>query len=173
MTDSQQQQQDGGDKGPVPYHRFQQVNTKYRAAVAELEALRQQGQQGGDKQGDGDRAASDVQEDGGPDYKALYETAKQENDRLTRARLQDRAALAHGIPLEMSSRIAGETEQEINADAAQMARYVGQRPIAPNIDGSTPGQSRVSVDLNAALHDQHLYEANRDAIFAALKAGRL
>lgn len=176
MTDSQNEQHDGdqgGDRGPVPYHRFKTINDRYRAALAELEALRQ-GQQGdsgagSDKQ---DKAATVSHEDG-DGWRAKYETVKAEADRLKKARLQDRAALAHGIPLDLAGRLAGDTEEAINADAARMAQYVGQRPVVPQIDASTPGQARAAADLRDALHDQTLYDANRDAIFAALKAGRL
>ncbi len=158
-NDQTQQQQE--ERGPVPYSRFRAVNEKYRAALDELQALRdQQGQQGSEAE----------------DYRAKYDAAQAELSALKRARLQDRAALAHGIPLDIADKLAGDTEEEVMADAKRLAQYMGdreRRPTAPNIDSDTDSDSRgVKLDIDA-IKDPAFYRANREAIWAAAKTGRL
>ncbi len=165
MTDqtNDQNDQQQEERGPIPYSRFRAVNEKYRAALDELQALRdQQGQQGSEAE----------------DYRAKYEDARREADSLKRARLQDRAALAHGIPLDIADKLSGDTEEDIMKDAARLAKYLAdgadgqRRPVAPNIDSSTDSDSRgVKLDIDA-IKDPKFYQANRDQIWAAVKQGR-
>ena len=110
--------------------------------------------------------------DGQPDYRAQYEAASAELAAMKIARSRDRAALAVGLPLELSDKLAGNTDAEIRADAERLARYVGNRPKAPNLNGSTPSGTDPGFSLsqieNAVFYDQH-----RDAIHAAFARGAI
>ncbi len=174
MTDQQTDQQTnddqgGDDRAPVPYRRFQQINTKYRQALAELEAARK------GKGGDGQPVGDDTKADVSQAQQALLEAAQAEIAALKRARLQDKLALETGVPLEMAPKIAGDTEEAMRADAEAMARYVGQsrRPVAPNIDGGTPDAAPPAKITLDGINDPVFYAKNRDRIFDAVKQGRV
>ncbi len=162
MTDQnnedQQQQEDGR---AVPYARFKQVNDRYRAALAELEEARQ----------------GKEDNDGGEDFRAKYEAAQAELSALKRARMQDRAALAHGVPLDIAHKIDGDSEDDIMADAKRLAAYIGDRQYrrpAPSIDADAGGDAEPTphIDLES-IRDPAFYAKNRQAIWEAAKQGRL
>ncbi len=165
MTDNQNEDQQQEERGAVPYQRFKAVNDKYRAALAELETARQTKDTEGN---DGD----------GEDWKAKHDAAQAELSALKRARLQDRAALEHGIPLDIAQKIEGDDEASIMADAKRLAQYMGdmqRRPLAPKIDGDTPSDAPRHpgrIDLES-IRDPAFYNANREAIWQAVKQGRL
>ncbi len=174
MTDQQNDQQptddQGGDGKTVPYTRFKQVNDRYRAALAELEAARQG--KGGDGQPEGDSTAGVSQ---GQDIQAQLAAAQTEVAALKKARLQDKLALETGVPLDLASKIAGDDEAAMRADAEAMARYVAQsrRPVAPNIDGATPTATPPAPITLDTINDPAFYAKNRDAIFEAVRQGRV
>jgi hypothetical protein len=107
-----------------------------------------------------------------PDYKGMYEAAQAELSAMNLARLQDRTALAVGLPLELAPKLAGATEQEIRQDAERLARYVGNRPKAPNLNGSTPSGTDPGFSL-AQIEDSAFYNANHAAIHAAFARGAI
>jgi hypothetical protein len=191
----------------VPYSRFKAVNDKFRAALAELDALKAGNAapnhgDGGDTDGQGNDGGTTpppapvaiqpaapasgnlrnlpvsnpsggvANTDATPDYQAMYETAHAELTALNLARLQDRTALAVGLPLELAPKLAGTTEQEIRADAERLRRYVGTRPQAPNINGSTPSSNDPGFTLSQ-IEDSTFYNAHRGDILAAFTRGAI
>ncbi len=164
MTDNQNDQQHE-ERGPVPYARFKAVNDKYRAALAELEAARQA------------KDGNDNGDDGGDDWKAKHDAAQAELSTLKQARMKDRAALAHGIPLELADKLSGDTEDDVMADAKRLAAYIGDRQYrrpAPSIDADAGGDAEPTphIDLES-IRDPAFYAKNRQAIWEAAKQGRL
>lgn len=85
-----------------------------------------------DKQAENARAEAErkaAEEQG--EFKKLYETekanrekAEAEKARIERERLIDRIAATHALPAELRDRLRGESEEELNADAEQLARLV-------------------------------------------------
>lgn len=69
--------------------------------------------------------------------------------------LRTRIGLEHNIPLEMISRLAGNTEEEIKADAETMAKFV----TAPNSAPLRTNEQLPADDKKAAL------KALRDGLF--------
>ena len=56
---------------------------------------------------------------------------------LETSQLRTRIGLEHNIPFEMISRLAGNTEEEIKADAEAMAKFVARTQTAP-LKGNEP-----------------------------------
>ncbi len=164
MADNQNEEQQQPEDGrAVPYARFKAVNDKYRAALAELEAARQ--------------AKDDNGNDNGDDWKAKHDAAQAELSTLKQARMKDRAALAHGIPLELADKLSGDTADDIMADAKRLAAYIGDRQYrrpAPSIDADAGGDAELTphIDLES-IRDPAFYAKNRQAIWEAAKQGRL
>lgn len=76
-------------------------------------------------------------------YKALYEKAEQDKKdaleratKLERAALQAQVAKAVGLPEALASRLVGDTEQDLEADAKAMLAAL-PKPAAPNINSGT------------------------------------
>jgi len=171
-----------GDDAPqqtIPYSRFKSVNDKYRAALAELETLK--AQQAPTPTGDNPPAANPpanptvpnpVPSADTPDYKTKYEAAQAELDSLKLSRLRDRACVAHGIPLDLSDKLAGTNEATITADAIRLRGFLRTRSAAPPINGDTPGANGQTFSIDQ-LRDHHFYAANRDAIDRAFREGRI
>ena len=72
------------------------------------------------------------------------------------ASMRTRIALQHGLPYEMASRLVGDDEASIIADAKQLAGFVGQgtgeipplKNPEPNLDGKDGGYKSLLENLN-------------------------
>ena len=176
MTDNQRSDNDGhnDDDKPaqtVPYVRFRDVNEKRKAAESELAALKAQRDAAGDDSG-ANPAPVVVANQDGEDFRAKYEAAAAELAAMKRARLQDRAAVLVGLPLELADKIAGDTEADILADARRMLRFVAAGTPAPNIDGPTGGTPRPTFS-KAQISDPAFFAKHRDEIMRAMGEGRI
>lgn len=56
---------------------------------------------------------------------------KQELEKYKLKDLKTSVAIKAGIPLELASRLSGETEDEIKADAESLAEFVNKKPTLP------------------------------------------
>lgn len=73
---------------------------------------------------------------------------------LETSQLRTRIGLEHNIPLEMISRLAGNTEEEIKADAEAMAKFVTSpmgAPLRTNEQQPTDDKTMALKDLQKSL----------------------
>ena len=108
----------------------------------EKEQLEQQLQQLNDKLTAQEKELSSVEE-----LQSKLKTYELEN-------LKIKIANQAGIPLDLASRLSGETEEEIKADAEKLASFVNQKPILPlkptepeNIDPKEQAYSKLLENL--------------------------
>lgn len=168
------------DKAPIPYARFQQINSKLRAALAEIETLRAgktnatlpKGDTTGGAPATTPNLAVPVAINEVEDLRAKLAAAEQRASDLERSQLQRAAAAAAGLPESMAARIMGATAAEMQADAEALKAGL-PTPDAPKLDASTPPATKPEGISNRDLFDPAYYNANREAIWRDLKAGRL
>lgn len=67
---------------------------------------------------------------------------------LETSQLRTRIGLEHNIPLEMISRLAGTTEEEIKADAESMAKFVTNAHTAPLFNNESSGDTEKAAYKN-------------------------
>lgn len=73
-------------------------------------------------------------------YKADLDTLTQERDAERRKALVASVAAKHALPADLASRLIGETEEELDADAARLAKLIV--PTAPNLETGRAGGVR-------------------------------
>jgi hypothetical protein len=81
-------------------------------------------------------------------------------------------AVAKGVPVELHGLLTGKDEAELSANADLLMKHVKAQATAPNIDGNTPNVAAPTFTL-AQISDPTFYRANRDAILAAQRDGRI
>lgn len=151
-----------GQPGPVPYTRFKEINDGYKALKAQLEQLAAER-----KKEDEDKLAEQQK------WQELAQRREAElkSERLERLRLQ--AALAKGLPAELSSRLQGESEQDLLTDAEKLAQMLAQQvpppPGVPPRHGATPPTSITSQQLR----DPKWVRENQTKILQAARDGKL
>ena len=70
------------------------------------------------------------------------------------ASVKTRIAHEVGLPYEMSTRLSGETEEEIRADAKSLVSLIGKRaPVAPLADHDEPAGSDEDATYRIMLRD--------------------
>lgn len=70
----------------------------------------------------------------------LLTSAQAELKKIEIGRTKERIAIDHGLPLNIANRITGETLEEMQADAKELAKFFKQK--APTIDNETPSDSK-------------------------------
>lgn len=84
-------------------------------------------------------------------YKAEAEAARTELAKLQLTALRERIARKNGLPDELAARLRGETEDEINADAVELAKH-----IKPADDkGKKPGSSLTAIPGGSPSQETH------------------
>lgn len=114
----------------IPKDRFDEVNKRAKEAekrLAELEKARQEAEkQAAEQQGKFEEL-----------YKAEAERAAKLEADLAAERnklMRTRIATELGIPAPLATRLVGETEEELRADAEELLKLLPKRSEAPNID---------------------------------------
>lgn len=159
----------GNEPRAVPYRRFKEVNDKYRATLAELEALRAGSRS---PEGGSNPPAPPKSDQDDTDWQAKYEAERATRRNLELARLRDRTAQIKGIPLELADKLTGSTEEEIMAEADRLLPFlsVGKK-TAPNLNGDKGGSlPGFTVDQ---LRDPDFFHHHQQAIYQALREGRI
>ncbi len=99
------------------YEDYETIKAKNQELETEVSTLKTALAESNEKAGKYDKDISDLNA-----KIAGYETAN----------MRTKIALQHGIPYELASRLVGEDEESITADAKKLAELVGQKdPIAP------------------------------------------
>lgn len=170
---------DDAPQQSIPYSRFKQMLDRAKAAETELTALKASPPPASNTPpptGDNPPpSAPDVSPNSDQDYTALqskYDQVAAELASMKLSRTRDRAAVANGIPLDLAANIVGDTEEAIQAEAARLKAYIGQRPKAPNIDGNTPDMGG-HVFTKAEISDPAFFASHHDEIMFAVGAGRV
>jgi len=130
--------------GPVPYERFKEVNEQAKALQAQLAAIEKQRKE-----------AEEAQLKEQEKWKELAEKREQELavERANRQRLE--IATRKGLPVDLATRLQGETPEEIEADAERLLGFMkpatgpgvpppakGGAPTAPELTKMSPAQIR-------------------------------
>ena len=95
------------------------------------------------------------------------------------AELKRQAAKKAGLPDDLAGRLSGGTLEELEADAEELAKAMpvtqtGNSQRATQGAGSTANPAASSGTFTRAqLADPRFYAANKDAIFLALREGRI
>jgi len=151
------------EPGPVPYDRFKQVNDKFKASQAELDALRGQ-------QADKEKAQLIEQQN----FKDLAEKLQADLDAQTAAtsaaelaRLRLQVATDAGLPAEMAARLVGTTAEELATDAGQLASWA--KPAAPGVPGVNGKAAGPGAITASQLTDPAWVRKNKQRILAARK----
>ncbi|MGE5138303.1 MAG: hypothetical protein ACM3JD_02470 [Rudaea sp.] len=124
---------EAGERGPIPYERFQQVvgernqfKTSAEQYKAELEALTAQ-----------HRTTAEA-----------LARAEQQRDAAQGHAQRIRIAHARGLPIELADRLAGKDEVELGADAERLAALI--RPASPGVPpAAAPGAGHAAFDLES------------------------
>jgi hypothetical protein len=77
---------------------------------------------------------------------AEFKTLTERAEKAEKALLKNRIANENGLPLELSARLIGETEEELKADAEKLASFMKPQS-APPLKSLEP----VTTDKNAAV----------------------
>lgn len=185
--------------GPIPYSRFQKVNSRLREAIKELDDLKAKAaapatpasdaatnaantpKTEGDSGDEGTGTGGDQGNDSGTDpvAKELAElrdklaAAEARANAVEKRQLQRDAAEACGLPPELASRLQGDTLEAMVADGEALRAGL-PRPQAPKVNGDTPGipRDRVGSDWVSRIKDPAYYDAHREEIHRELRAGK-
>ncbi len=142
----------------VPYNRFREVNTKYRAAEKELAELR------------GQLANPQPPAE---DYRERYETAAAEIAAMKLARMRDRLVHERGLPLGLGDRLQGTTEADLSEDLDRLLALGFGGPMrAPNIGATDRNDAPTGFSLSQ-ISDPAFFRANEGAIMQAQRDGRI
>lgn len=144
----------GRDSRVVPYGRFSEVSKARRDAERQLaDAIKER-----------------------DDLKAKFQTVAQERQAEARAALVQKVARELNVPDALAARLQGDDEAALKADAEALLATVAPKP-APNVDatktGGNGGQAPAPTFTLDQVRDPAFYQANRDAILAAMAAGRI
>lgn len=103
--------------------RLEKAESRIRAEYADYETLKTANAQ----------LTADLDEikNGKTELEATINTLTAENSGLKMENLKTKIGLEAGIPFEMLSRIAGNNEEELKADAANLAKFIGTTHSAP------------------------------------------
>lgn len=137
----------------VPYARFQDVNRR-KGELEGLVATLTQERDSAVKERDAARA----------------DVVKSQRDAIVA-----RVAADLRLPAKLAERLQGDDEAAIRADAAALLEGLAPAP-APDIDartGNADQQTQAPTFTRAQLRDPQFYQANRDAIMAAVRDGRI
>jgi septal ring factor EnvC (AmiA/AmiB activator) len=122
------------------YEDYETIKAKNQELETEVSTLKTALAESNEKAGKYDKDISDLNA-----KIAGYETAN----------MRTKIALQHGIPYELASRLVGEDEESITADAKKLAELVGHKePIAPlkdvepTIDGKDGAYKSLLENLN-------------------------
>ncbi len=124
---------EAGERGPVPYERFQQVvgeRNQFKTSVeqyrAELDTLTAQ-----------HRTTAEA-----------LARAEQQRDAAQGHAQRIRIAHTRGLPLELADRLVGKDEAELDADADRLAALM--RPASPGVPPAAgPGARHAAFDLES------------------------
>lgn len=137
----------------IPKSRFDEVNTQLKQLKAQQDKLAKER----------DEAARKAAEEQG-EFKKLYETVLQEKQAAeARAKALELSTMRRdiaakvGIPAGLASRLQGDTEDDIEADAKQLLATL-PKPAAPSLDGAA---GRGSQNSNAPSLDEIKEQAAR------------
>lgn len=143
----------------IPYARFQQINEKLKAAEAALAAKEA-----------ADAEATRKAAEANAEFERLYretqaELAKEKEDREREriAALRKSIAAKHKLPESFAARLRGTTEEELDADATEIAAAL-PKPEAPAIDATTKDKTTQGVP-DKAFRD--MTYAEKEALFDA------
>lgn len=136
----QQQQQ----PGPVPYERFKAVNDQLVQMRAEVAKIQDEQKKAAEKE------LADQQK-----WEQLYKQRESELQAERAARTRLEIATRKGLPVDLATRLQGETAEEIEADADALLKFLkpatgpgvppsggGTPPRAINLDTMSPAEIR-------------------------------
>ena len=87
------------------------------------------------------------------DLTAQLDTATKENAKLKLDALKTKVCIDKKLPLEMRSRLSGEDEEALNADADVLAKYVNQPYVPPLKDNEPTTKDNEDAALKKMLSD--------------------
>lgn len=138
---------------PVPYARFQEVNTKAKELEARLAGIEAKEKEANEK------ALAEQNK-----WQELYQNTQKELATEKKNNLRLKVASSKGLPIELVERLRGETEEEITTDAEGLLALLRIEPA------TTKGLPRIRSNGNAANIDL-LTETDPAKIREAYRAG--
>lgn len=126
---------------------------KYRKAAEALEQA--------------DKARADAELSEMERLKKQLDEIKAEADRLRRAELQRQAAEKHKLPASLATRLQGETLEELEADAEELAKTL-PKPTTP-VSPTNPGANGQPVEETDAQKKARLFGTPTDPFDAAFQ----
>ena len=120
--------------------RLERAENKIRAEYSDYEAIKE-----ANAKLTADFEALKAENDGS---KATIAELNTKISGLEASQLRTRIGLEHNIPLEMISRLAGTTEEEIKADAEAMAKFVTNAHTAPLFNNESSGDTEKAAYKN-------------------------
>ena len=118
----------------IPYDRFKEVNDENKELKDRLTAIEQKQKEAEDK------ALKEKE-----DYKTLFEQKEAELKNRDKELLRLRVAQKKGLPADLTNRLMGETEQELEEDADKLLEFVKQEP--PGVPPRKLGGGSTRLDI--------------------------
>lgn len=153
----------GDQPGPVPYERFKEVNEQLKTLQGQFAKL-----QTSQQKAEALRLARQEE------WKTLAERREAELEKLQQQveterleKLRLKVAVESSLPPSLAARLQGSNEEELKADAAQLAELV-KSPAGPGVPPRGGGQKPAAVTAEQ-LKDPEWVRKNRDRILKQLR----
>lgn len=133
---------DPNDPKTIPYERFKEVNDKAKALEDQLRAITD-----AQKKADEDKLKEENK------WKDLYEKTEKEKSEKEKELLRLRVASKKGLPADLTDRLRGETEQELEADADKLLAFVDLSK-SPGVPPKKPGGANIPLDIKTMTPEE-------------------
>lgn len=133
---------DQNDPKTIPYERFKEVNDKAKALEDQLRAITD-----AQKKADEDKLKEEQK------WKDLWEKSEKEKSEKEKELLRLRVASKKGLPADLTDRLRGETEQELEADADKLLAFVDLSK-SPGVPPKKPGGANIPLDIKTMTPEE-------------------
>jgi len=133
---------DPNDPKTIPYERFKEVNDKAKALEDQLRAITD-----AQKKADEDKLKEEQK------WKDLWEKSEKEKSEKEKELLRLRVASKKGLPADLTDRLRGETEQELEADADKLLAFVDLSK-SPGVPPKKPGGANIPLDIKTMTPEE-------------------
>lgn len=133
---------DPNDPKTIPYERFKEVNDKAKALEDQLKAITD-----AQKKADEDKLKEEQK------WKDLWEKSEKEKSEKEKELLRLRVASKKGLPADLTDRLRGETEQELEADADKLLAFVDLSK-SPGVPPKKPGGANIPLDIKTMTPEE-------------------
>jgi len=130
------------DQKTIPYDRFKEVNDEKKKLEDRLKTIEE-----AQKKADEDKLKEEQK------WKDLWEKSEKEKSEKEKELLRLRVASRKGLPTDLTDRLRGETEQELEADADKLLAFVDLSK-SPGVPPKKPGGANIPLDIKTMTPEE-------------------